>query len=76
MTEVIISHPLSAEARFQSNAGQCGNCGGQSSTGTGFSPSTSIFLVSIVSLVLRAHSVTCHRRCIVSAFNSVVKKHT
>jgi len=35
---------LSAEARFQSQAGPCGIFGGQSGTVTRFSPSSSIFL--------------------------------
>jgi hypothetical protein len=35
--------PLTAEARFRSQVSQCEMCGGQSGTGTGFSPSTSVF---------------------------------
>jgi hypothetical protein len=35
--------PLSADARIRSRVSPCGICGGQSGTGTGFSPSTSIF---------------------------------
>ena len=39
MAQAVSRRPLTAEARF----GPCGICGGQSGTGTGFSPSTSVF---------------------------------
>jgi hypothetical protein len=35
--------PLTAEDRVQSQASQCGICGGENCTGTGFSLSTSLF---------------------------------
>jgi hypothetical protein len=39
MPQVISRRPLTAEARVN----PCGICGGQSDTGTGFSPSSSVF---------------------------------
>jgi hypothetical protein len=39
-----VSHrPLTAEARVRTHVNPCGNCGGQSGTETGFSPSSSVF---------------------------------
>jgi hypothetical protein len=43
MAQAVSSRPLSAEARVRSRVSPCGNCGGQSGTWTGFSPSTSVF---------------------------------
>jgi hypothetical protein len=43
MAQVVSRRPLTAEARFRARANPCGICGGQSGTGTGFSPSSSVF---------------------------------
>jgi hypothetical protein len=44
-----VSHrPLTAEAWFRARFNPCGICGGKSGTGTGFSPSFSVFPVNII----------------------------
>jgi hypothetical protein len=43
MAQVISRRPLIVEARVRSRINPCGICGGQNGTGTGFSPSTSVF---------------------------------
>jgi hypothetical protein len=43
MVQAVSRRPLTAEARVRSRVGPCGICGGQSGTGTGYSPSTSGF---------------------------------
>ena len=43
MAQAVSRRLLTAEARVRSRVGPCRICGGQSGTGTGFSPSTSVF---------------------------------
>jgi hypothetical protein len=43
MAQAVNRRPHTAEARFRSRVSICGVCGGQSGTGTGFSPSTPVF---------------------------------
>jgi hypothetical protein len=43
MAQAVSRRPLTADAQIQSRVSPCGICGGQSGTGTGFSPSTSVF---------------------------------
>jgi hypothetical protein len=43
MAQAVSRRPATAEARFRSRVSPCGICGGQSGTGAGISPSTSVF---------------------------------
>jgi hypothetical protein len=43
MAQVVSRRPLTAEARVRARVNARGICGGQSGTGTGFSPSSSVF---------------------------------
>jgi hypothetical protein len=43
MAQVVSRRPVTAEARVRARVNTCGICGGQSGTGTGFSPSSSAF---------------------------------
>jgi hypothetical protein len=43
MAQAVSRRPLTTEARVQSRVSPCGICGGQSGSGTDFSPSTSVF---------------------------------
>jgi hypothetical protein len=43
MAQVVSRRPLTAEARVRARVNPYGICGGQNNTGTGFSPSSSVF---------------------------------
>jgi hypothetical protein len=43
MAQAVIRRPSTAEVRVRSWVSPCGDCGGQSGTGTGFSPSCRFF---------------------------------
>jgi hypothetical protein len=43
MAQMVSRRPVTAETRIRSRLVPCGISGGQSDTGTGFSPSTSVF---------------------------------
>jgi hypothetical protein len=47
MAQVVSRRPLTEEAQVHARVNPCGICGGQSGTGTGFSPSSSVFLVAL-----------------------------
>jgi len=47
MAQAVICQPLTMEARVQSQVGSGGIFGGESDTGTGFCPSTSVLPQSV-----------------------------
>jgi hypothetical protein len=57
MAQAVNRRPLVVEVDRRSHVSQYENCGGQGNTGTGFSPGTSSFSlsVSIIPPVLRSH---------------------
>jgi len=56
MAQVVGCHLLAEETKIQFQASQCGICGEQSGTKTGFSPSAPIFTVRTNSSMLHSHS--------------------
>jgi hypothetical protein len=43
MAQAVSRRPLAPESHVSARINPCGVCGGQSGTGTGFSPSSSVF---------------------------------
>jgi hypothetical protein len=43
VAQAVCRRPLASEARVRGRVNPCGICGGQSDTGTGFSPSSLVF---------------------------------
>jgi hypothetical protein len=68
MAQVVSRRPLAAEARVRSRVNPCGICGGQSGTGTDFSPSSSVFRCqyiispSLSKLISSGHCLICQRK--------------
>jgi hypothetical protein len=48
MAQAVSRRPLTEEARVRARVSARGICGGQSGTGTDFSPTFSVFLVNII----------------------------
>jgi hypothetical protein len=58
MAQVVSRRPLTAEARVRARVNPGGICGGQCGTGTGFSPSSSVFRCQYHSTVaLQTHII-------------------
>jgi hypothetical protein len=68
MAQVVSRRPLTAEARVRSRISPCGICGGQIGSGTGFSPSSSVFPCqyiippSLSKLISSGERVICLRK--------------
>jgi hypothetical protein len=58
MPHAVSRRPLTTEARVRSRVNPCGICGGQSGTGTGFSPSNSVFPCQLHSIGAPLHGKT------------------
>jgi hypothetical protein len=69
----VTRRPLTPGTQVCSQASQCRNCGEQSGTGIGFSPSTSISTITISSLMLHMQSFIYHQRCMLFPVDTLIK---
>jgi hypothetical protein len=59
MAQAVGRRPLTAESRVRAQVNLCGLCTGQSGTGTGFSPSSSVFPRQYNSTVALHTHISC-----------------
>jgi hypothetical protein len=62
MAQVISRRPLTENARVRARVNPCGICGGQSGTGTGFSPISSVLPCQYHSTVALQTHIICGMR--------------
>jgi len=74
MAQAVSRRPLSFKARAQYQASPCWICGGQSGSGTGFSPSVSVFSCQFHSTGAPCSLFIYQRRFTLSATDSGVIK--
>jgi hypothetical protein len=61
MAHAVSRWTLTAEAKVRARVRPCVNCGGQSGTGTGFSPSSSVFPCNYPFTIAPYSSITAPR---------------